>query len=119
MTPKHEEPLLDALERLAREALHAAGEGDLAGLDEKLRTRRELFARIEADAVSSRGFDSARDWTRRLGEVIAVDVETERLLVRAREEVETRVRALGDGERGLQGYGGSSKSTGKRVDERR
>jgi hypothetical protein len=110
---------LDALERLAVEGCRAAREGDLPALEEGLRDRRALLARIEETVARAREQTSTDEIVRRLEKVLELDREAERHLALAREDLEARVASMTRGEIGLGGYAAGGRARGKRVDERR
>ncbi len=110
---------LDELERLSREIRDAARERDLDAVDERLVRRRPLLERVAAHV--SRALDPREEVVRvqgRLAAILDVDREAERLLEEGRAELESRLREIAEGRRGLQGYATGAARRASRVDAR-
>ncbi len=119
MKPADEGDDIEALERLASEGCRAARAGDLPALEEGLRQRRVLLARIEERVSLAREKGATDEIARRLEKVLEIDREAESHLALAREELEARVASMTRGEIGLGAYAAGGSARGKRVDERR
>lgn len=104
-----------ALERfrmLAQEFHRAAESGDLDSMDGILALRRELLTDLQAGDLSA---EEKEDLVR---EILAFDRRSEAALQQQRADLAAELRTLGEGRRGLSGYGSGKSRNAKWIDER-
>jgi hypothetical protein len=107
---------VDALRRfraLAEDFRRAARRGDAEGMGAILAERRALLGTLGGDGAPP---DPERE--RALREILDLDRESETILERRRSEMREELVGLGQGRRGLHGYGGGGGRASNRIDER-
>lgn len=107
---------MDTLARLRSLALgfrEAARSGDHEGMSAILAERRSVLSRL---ATAGGGPDPER--VRALREILDLDRESETILERQRTEIRDELVALGQGGRGLRGYGRDAACASNWIDER-
>jgi hypothetical protein len=106
---------VDALARLRSLALEfrqAARSGDPEGMGEILAERQSVLGAL----ATPDGPDPER--ARALQEILDLDRESEAILERRRAEIRDELTALGQGRRGLHGYGRDAARASNWIDER-
>ncbi|NNE44989.1 MAG: hypothetical protein HKN12_12350 [Gemmatimonadetes bacterium] len=106
---------MQALKRfrmLAKEFHRAAEGGDLDSMDGILEMRRNLLTDLQTGQLSA---DEKDELVR---EILSFDRRSEEALLRQKEDLATELRTLGEGRRGLSGYGGAKSRSTKWIDER-
>ena len=113
------EETLERIRTLSRDFRAAAERRDLVAMDELLSERRALLETLPR--LPDRGPATAGDFRRReelLQSILTLDREAERLLADVRDQWSADLVAVGAGQRGLSGYGGGRRRSGKWIDER-
>ena len=113
------EETLERIRSLSRDFRAAAERRDLVAMDELLSERRALLEALPR--LPDRGPATAADQRRReelLQSILTLDREAERLLADVRDQWSADLVAVGAGQRGLSGYAGGRRRSGKWIDER-
>jgi hypothetical protein len=113
------EQTLERIRSLSRDFRAAAEKRDLVAMDELLSERRALLETLPR--LPDRGPatpDEQRRRERLLRSILTLDREAEHLLAHVRDEWTADLVAVGAGKRGLTGYGGGRRRSGKWIDER-